>query len=331
MKTFMLVGDVSDNAGPSNVHRELIAHWPTGEELLLPRWSNAASKLVSVIIASMRCDALFSVGAGRLDAIAHAIARRRNVPVIVLVHGYLPYENEANNLGLSDEVVREWRSMLYAADVVVTNSEFHADCLRAAEPDIAEKVRWFNLGIEPFIPREHVSQGEAIRVAVSGGTRPIKGNEIVARAVSALQQQGHRVELLVFGRAYADNPQLEDALRACGGRMEGQVSQGDFLDALSRTDVFVMNSRRESFGMSAIDALAGGRPFLFRATAASRAFWHSRRGTPSSIAKTRARSHERSCTLHRIPTSSACMMPWTLTRWAGMRRRKDSATSVARL
>lgn len=31
MKTFMLVGDVSDNAGPSNVHRELIAHWPAEE------------------------------------------------------------------------------------------------------------------------------------------------------------------------------------------------------------------------------------------------------------------------------------------------------------
>ena len=258
MKTFMLVGDVSDNAGPSNVHRELIAHWPAEEDLLLPCWSNAVSKLVSVIIASMRCDALLSVGAGRLGAIAHAIARRRNVPVIVLVHGYLPYENEVNNLGLSNEIVREWRSMLHAADVVVTNSEFHADCLSASEPDIAEKVRWFNLGIEPFIQREHVSQCDAIRVAVSGGTRPIKGNEVVARAVSALQQQGHRAELLVFGRTYADNPQLESALRACGGRIAGQVSQREFLDVLSRTDVFVMNSRRESFGMSAIDALAGG-------------------------------------------------------------------------
>ena len=177
MKTFMLVGDVSDNAGPSNVHRELIAHWPAEEGLLVPRWSNAVSKLMSVVAASMRCDVLLTTGARRLGAIAWAIARKRNVPVIVLVHGYLPYENEVNNLGLSDEIVREWRLMLHTADVVVTNSEFHADCLRAAEPDIAEKVRWFNLGIEPFVPRDHGSQGDVIRVAVSGGTRPIKGNE----------------------------------------------------------------------------------------------------------------------------------------------------------
>ena len=187
MKTFMLVGDVSDNAGPANVHRELIAHWPAEEGLLVPRWSNAVSKLMSVGAASMRCDVLLTTGAGRLGAIAWAIARKRNVPVIVLVHGYLPYENEVNNLGLSDEIVREWRLMLHTADVVVTNSEFHADCLRAAEPDIAEKVRWFNLGIEPFVPRDCVSQGDVIRVAVSGGTRPIKGNEVVARAVSVLQ------------------------------------------------------------------------------------------------------------------------------------------------
>lgn len=258
MKTFMLVGDVSDNSGPSNVHRELIAHWPAEEGLLVPRWSNAVSKLMSVVAASMRCDVLLTTGAGRLGAIAWAIARKRNVPIIVLVHGYLPYENEVNNLGLSDEIVREWRLMLHTADAVVTNCEFHADCLRAAEPDIAEKVRWFNLGIEPFVPRDHVSQGDVIRVAVSGGTRPIKGNEVVARAVSVLQQQGHRVELLVFGRAYADNPQLEGALRVCDGRMVGQVSQRAFLDTLSGIDVFVMNSRRESFGMSAIDALAGG-------------------------------------------------------------------------
>lgn len=228
MKTFMLVGDVSDNAGPSNVHRELIAHWPAEEGLLVPRWSNAVSKLMSVVAASMRCDVLLTTGAGRLGAIAWAIARKRNVPVIVLVHGYLPYENEVNNLGLSDEIVREWRLMLHTADVVVTNSEFHVDCLRAAEPDIAEKVRWFNLGIEPFVPRDHVSQGDVIRVAVSGGTRPIKGNEVVARAVSVLQQQGHRLLPPALDHARLDRCKSCRSFAWTSGERPQARSQGAF-------------------------------------------------------------------------------------------------------
>lgn len=262
MKTFMLVGDVSDNAGPSNVHRELIAHWPAEEELLVPRWSNAVSKLISVVVASMRCDVLLTTGVGRLGAIAWEIARKRNVPVIVLVHGYLPYENEVNKLGYSPDFVQEWRKVLHDADIVATNSEFHAACLRTAEPDISDRVRWFNLGVERFTPREHASHGDGITVAVSGGTRPIKANEVVAQAVALLQEQGHRVNLLVFGRGYSANAKLEEDIRTCSGRMMGQVTLNVFLDILARTDVFVMNSRRESFGMSAIDALRGGASLL---------------------------------------------------------------------
>ena len=202
------------------------------------------------------------------------------------------------------------------------------DCLRAAEPDIAEKVRWFNLGIEPFVPRDHGSQGDVIRVAVSGGTRPIKGNEVVARAVSVLRQQGHRVELLVFGRAYADNPQLEGALRVCDGRMAGQVSQRAFLDTLSGIDVFVMNSRRESFGMSTIDALAGGVPSCFAQLRRYGRFSARGRGHRLRLRR-RERGRARSCTLYRIPTPSVCMMLWTLTRWVGMWRRNDSVMLVA--
>ena len=262
MKTFMLVGDVSDNAGPSNVHRELIKHWPEEEELLLPSWANAVSKLISVVVASMRCDVLLTTGSGRLCDMARSIVRKRNVPVVVLVHGYLPYENEVNNLGYADEAVQRWRSVLHGADIVVTNSEFHAECLRAAEPSIADAIRWFNLGVEPFKPCEHAAGDDCITVTVSGGTRPIKGNEVVARAVALLRDQGIPIHLLVFGRSYAENARLEGAVRACGGRMMGQVSSSEFIETLARSDVFVMNSLRESFGMSAIDALAGGASLL---------------------------------------------------------------------
>lgn len=261
MKTFMLFGDVSANVGPANVHRELISHWPVGE-VLLPRWSNMASKFLSVVAASVRCDVLIITGMGRLVDLACTIARGRNVPIVALVHGHLPYENEINNLGLSSEVIQEWRSVLYAADIVVTNSEYHADCLRMAEPYIARKVRWFNLGIKPFDRHEHVTSGDVIKVAVSGGTRPIKGNEVVAKAIALLQKQGHRVELLVFGDTDTENDELSDAVRRCGGRMMGQMPHGDFLDILASTDVFVMNSRRESFGMSATEALAAGASLL---------------------------------------------------------------------
>lgn len=258
MKTFMLVGDVSDNAGPSNVHRELMEHWPEGDQLLVPIWSNPFLKVATTILSACRCEVLLTTGAGKLGSLATMIARHRGVPVVVLVHGYLPYENEINSLGLSDLVIERWRKVLLDADLVATNSEFHAGCLREAEPEIATRVRWFNLGIEPFSRHVRGEHEGGITVAVSGGTRPIKGNEVVAQAVSLLQGQGRQVDLSVFGRCYSKNQALEEALQKCDGHMMGQVSHEEFVDALSATDVFVMNSRRDSFGLSAIDALRGG-------------------------------------------------------------------------
>ena len=82
------------------------------------------------------------------------------------------------------------------------------------------------------------------------------------RRLHFLQKQGHRVELLVFGDTDTENDELSDAVSRCGGRMMGQMSHGDFLDILASTDVFVMTSRREPFGMSATEALAAGASLL---------------------------------------------------------------------
>lgn len=318
MKTFMLVGDVSDNAGPSNVHRELMEHWPEGDQLLVPIWSNPFLKVATTILSACRCEVLLTTGAGKLGSLATMIARHRGVPVVVLVHGYLPYENEINSLGLSDLVIERWRKVLLDADLVATNSEFHAGCLREAEPEIATRVRWFNLGIEPFSRHVRGEHEGGITVAVSGGTRPIKGNEVVAQAVSLLQGQGRQVDLSVFGRCYSKNQALEEALQKCDGHMMGQVSHEEFVDALSATDVFVMNSRRDSFGLSAIDALRGGRRCCCLATAVSRVYLHSRMGTLSPIAKMPKRSQRKSSGSYRAPMRGVYLRRSILTRLAGM-------------
>lgn len=101
-------------------------------------------------------------------------------------------------------------------------------------------------------------------MAVSGGTRPIKGNEVVVKAINKLRNRGFNIKLNVYGRRYSKNIELEKMIRTPDS-FKGQISKEEFRKDLTKTDIFVMNSRHEPFGLSAIDALSSGCSVLISA------------------------------------------------------------------
>lgn len=113
--------------------------------------------------------------------------------------------------------------------------------------------------MDSFDPlKRQASKRETYVIAVSGGSRLIKGNDIVAKAVSRLRDKGLPCILVVYGDIGFDEPRIGESSIPDGLIFKGQISHEAFLNDLTSVDLFIMNSRHDSFGMSALDALGAG-------------------------------------------------------------------------
>lgn len=259
----LIVAGLTGNTGPANANRGFTDAWPKEDEVLLVGDGSRAKKLASLVGGALRADAMLTMGPGKLDTIGRAIAHMRGKPVIGFCHGYAPYENEVNNLGMTVDEVEAWRSWLDDCDFVATNSALQMNFIKHEQPSLSNKIAYTNLGIEPFSWKgKSGAAPDSLVVAVSGGTRPIKANEVVARAVSILRDRGIDATLYIYGRRYSPNTELDSLVESGGGVYCGQVSRNEFINGLRKSTVFVMDSRWEPFGLSALDALEAGASIL---------------------------------------------------------------------
>ena len=91
---------------------------------------------------------------------------------------------------------------------------------------------------------------------MAGGDRIQKNNIEVARAVEILSARiNKKIELRIYGRRYSDSKIFEAYPHST---YIGMLEQEEFFHELEKTNVFVLNSEVESFGLSAIDALYCG-------------------------------------------------------------------------
>lgn len=258
----LFAAPVEGNTGPSNANRCFFVNWPQSDDVRQLSKGSKVARLLGAARNALWCDVVVSSGPGAIDAVVSSIARARRVPVLGYCHGYAPFENEVNELGLPESQMRTFVDWLDGVDIVATNSDLQRRFLEERQPSLIGKVESTLLGVEPFrIPGPRGSHKGSVVVAVSGGTRPIKGNDVVARGALLLKERGVDVDLRVYGRSYAPNRELDELVEKVGS-YRGQVPQDAFAAELQQADVFVMNSRHEPFGLSAMDALAAGCSLL---------------------------------------------------------------------
>lgn len=256
------LADIEGNTGPSNANRSFYNHWPDEDVILTLPTKGNLRKLASAVFNSLRCDIVITTGPSKVYKLVKRIMDIRNKPICAFCHGYAPYENVIEHLNLDQHILDDYVRWIESSNVVVTNSVIQKELIERYHPQVHIEV--VHLGVDSFIRTESDRVGGThgkLTVSVSGGTRFCKGNEVVAKAVDLLIEQGYEIELRVYGRQYAANEQLDACLRRCG-KYYGQVDRRSFLMGLQDSDIFVMNSRHESFGLSSIDALGMGCSLL---------------------------------------------------------------------
>ena len=251
------------NKGPSNVHRELVSHWPRKDKISLVKQSPKPIKIIDAVLKGMKADVVFSGDADWPELIACKILHLLGKPIVCFNHGYIPFENDVNELGLSQKRMRVYRRYLSEADAIIANSKYQMEFVAKEQPELRKKLSYVNNAVDPFKQMEHqTGVSSIIRVAASGGARPIKNNVVVAQAIKLLNENGHCATLTIYGRNYSNNPKMDSLLSLPYIQVMGQVPHKQFLQDLQSIDVFVMNSIHEPFGLSALDAIQAGASVL---------------------------------------------------------------------
>lgn len=296
---------------------------PEGDELRCSQehgWRHAAE----IVRDSAWSDCVVADGWGRSQEIAQRVCHLLNKRLVCITHGWLPYENEVNGLGLSADQMRRCTDFMGRCDAIAAVSRLQAEFDAKQLSGMAGRISWFFNGVERRTPIRHQGLGHLV-VSVSGGTRPIKRNDVVVGACELLRGKGIDLELRVYGRDYAGDTSW---LARPGVRYMGQVAQDEFLAGLAETDVFVMASLHEPFGLSAIDALQAGISLLLSdacgvADTLALQDWDAVSHDSSSqlIA-------ERIMALYKHPNAGGSPHPSTTSATPGMRRQRGFGPSA---
>lgn len=174
---------------------------------------------------------------------------------IYLMHG--SYFMETGNNHPTEDLLHRLSSR------IVSVSDVHAQMIKDEFPQYAEKVvTWFN-GINwdevlsvrnKFNPNDR----ERNKIILFGGGRHMKGNLEVCRAVEELNAEyGLGLHVDVYGEIIDDDFSRQIAAIPCVNYLP-LVPKNKVLETLARANIFIANSRFETFNLSVMEAIGVG-------------------------------------------------------------------------
>lgn len=160
-----------------------------------------------------------------------------------------------------------FRAILHQADAVTACSSYLLDQALAVEPTIETNARVIYNGAdlgEPS-PSPFPKRDNEVRLLAVGRLMPKKGFDVLIRAFSQLDGATRKLDLVLIG----DGPErsfIESLTQEFG--LDGSVclrGAGDrdaVVRAMAASDIVVIPSREEPFGMVALEAMASGKPVV---------------------------------------------------------------------
>jgi glycosyltransferase involved in cell wall biosynthesis/SAM-dependent methyltransferase len=179
-----------------------------------------------------------------------------NFQLIVSMHGY-------DVEGLSERGYfdrRVFRALLRRADMVTACSRYLLEKAREVEPATREKSRVVYNGID--LPPALPTAGHSGKLFASGRMISNKGFDVLLRAKAENKGQW---QLVLMGDGPERNA-LESLARSIGLNGDvifcGNQPRSHVLSAMAEADLVVVPSRKDSFGMAALEAMAYGKPVV---------------------------------------------------------------------
>ncbi len=261
--------------------------WQHAASLLYDNGSNAAyypesrfkgyknNRILFLLSTFLQCRKFNTIIIGHINLAILALAVRFFFPrkkVIMILHGVEVMEP----VGGIRKMALQWCSQLIAV------SRFTRNNLIQLQGIAPEKVVVFNNTIDPYfklptqfdkpeylIQRYGIRPGEKLLFALTRlkWEEGYKGYDQVIRALPLLKQQGLQVRYLIAGKAdERSTAQVAALVEELGLKdnvaLLGFLPDEEVTDHYLLSDVFVMPSKKEGFGIVFIEAMACGLPVV---------------------------------------------------------------------
>lgn len=243
----LLIGDYRKNAGPSNVNKSLINN--SDNELLYIKAKSKFVMIFEILFKAALSDVLIVSGCGSKKY--YTLLKPFHKPMIYILHGYAKYENVVNNLHLSEDAIKAENSFLERSDLIVPVSKWYSEWFSQQCPQWKNKIQYLNNGVN--IDFRPLQIKDEYTIAVTGGTRIIKNNIEVCRAVEKLYQKNNRYHVYVFGHIYKNNDC--EIMNFPFVTFMGQLNKDEYYHKLDRISCFILDSEVEPFGLVVADAI----------------------------------------------------------------------------
>lgn len=273
MKAFFVIpGDLGAASGGYRYDREILAraaaqgvdltHLPLTGEWPAPTAADMAE--AARCVAETPADSLLLIDGLAFGTMPEKLVAGFNRRIVALVHHPLALETGLDPARATELAERERAALTHAREIVVT-SAFTADLVRR---DFAPPGARINV-VEPGTARAPRAQGggDPVRLLAVGSLVPRKDYPVLIAALSRLTALRWTLDIAGSETASPDTALAVRAdIRAKGladrVRLHGAVGDAALDELYARTDLFVMSSRFEGYGMALAEALARGIPIV---------------------------------------------------------------------
>lgn len=216
---------------------------------------------------------LSAVPAGRptvLDGLAfgalpEASALQSRTPLVALVHQPLALD-PALDTAQADRFRQTERAALAAAQRVVVTSDSTARIVIADYNVPSRRVSVVRPGNDPVLPAPGSNDG-VVRLLSVGSVVPVKGYDLLAAALAMLDDMPWRLTIAgdrTRNLAAAARLDADISAHGLGDRVTvlGAVPPERIIELYLASDIFVLASRFEGYGMALAEAIAHGLPVV---------------------------------------------------------------------
>jgi glycosyltransferase involved in cell wall biosynthesis len=196
---------------------------------------------------------------------AMLLSAELGLPYVVSVHGLDAFSTN-QVAGRAGEWCRRISQRVYRSSrrVICISEHVREQVLEGTGPSCRTSVVYNGVDAEMFSPGSEPTSDQLTVLSV-GNLIPIKGHDVLIRAVAALAPEFPGLNLEIIG----EGPEL-NRLRALaqqlqiGGRVRflGQQSRQQVAAAMRRCTIFALPSRYEGLGCVYLEAMAVGKPAI---------------------------------------------------------------------
>jgi glycosyltransferase involved in cell wall biosynthesis len=196
---------------------------------------------------------------------AALIGSELGIPFVVSVHGLDAYAtNQAK--GYAGRWCKRVSQMVYrsARQVVCISEKVREQVLLGGNGSVRASVVYNGADPELFAPGEAGEEPNPVVLSI-GNLIPIKGHEILIRAVAALRDRYPKLQCELIGEG-PERRNLQQLVSQLGiedrVHVSGRQSRRNVAEALRRCTVFALPSSYEGLGCVYLEAMASGKPVI---------------------------------------------------------------------